>query len=149
MRVLQVLSAARGCVPAIDAILFCFRSQRGDDAAVISFLIILATHISSYDDDDDDALVILSTHTPCKFSNLPRIRVPIFVPSNVGGADNMIWRPLCVYSDLDSSGCILSPFLCAVLCLLNSFFSSSLFCFIFYHLGEFYQVLPSDMGTFR
>ena len=103
MRVLRVLSAARGCVPAIDAILFYSRSQRGDDAAVISFLIILVTHISSYDDDDDDALVVSPTRTPCEFSSLPRIRVPIFVPSNVGGAGNMIWRPLCVYSDLDSS----------------------------------------------
>jgi amino acid transporter len=43
VRVLRGLSAARGCVPAIDAILFYFRSQRDDDSAVISFFIILAT----------------------------------------------------------------------------------------------------------
>ena len=52
--ILSRASASRssGCVPAIDAIYYYFRSQRGDDAAVVSFLIILATRISSYDDDD-------------------------------------------------------------------------------------------------
>jgi hypothetical protein len=112
VRVLRGLSAARSCVPAIDAILFYFRSQRDDDSAVISFFIILATYIFSY--DDDDPLVVY-----------------------VGGADDMIRRPLCVCLDLDSSPPTLGCILCAVLCLSKSFFSFSsfglvLFCFVFF-----------------
>jgi len=44
-----------------------------------------------------------STCTPFEFSNLPRVWVLIFVSCKADGADDMIQRPLCICSDLDSS----------------------------------------------
>jgi len=44
-----------------------------------------------------------STCTPFEFLNLPRVWVLIFVSSKAGGPDDMIRRPLCMCSDLDSS----------------------------------------------
>ena len=80
----------RGCVPANNAILFIyFHFQPSDAAAVVSFFIILATHISSY--DDDNALVVCRPLAPCSsFPPFLGYRYSSSFLPKVGGPGDMI-----------------------------------------------------------